>query len=244
MKKRQRKKISYKTYILLISVFFFSIITHIYKNVILTYINTSIDTTLRFLCFSIDEININGCSQRVKKLITKELGISKNDIIFKLTKEQIQKNIEKVSWVTSCYVKKILPNIIDIHITEAEPIAIFQEEGKNWLIDKSGKKLETVIGRYNDLPIISGSKSNITIFKMLKTISAFPEINKNIETMTYIRERRWDLNISGIKIKLPEEDVDKSLYIVDLLLKNKKITKEKFTQIDLRNHENVVFKPH
>ena len=244
MKKRQRKKISYKTYILLISVFSFSIITHIYKNVILTYINTSIDTTLRFLCFSIDEININGCSRRVKKLITKELGISKNDIIFKLTKEQIQKNIEKVSWVTSCYVKKILPNIIDIHITEAEPIAIFQEEGKNWLIDKSGKKLETVIGRYNDLPIISGSKSNITIFKMLKTISAFPEINKNIETMTYIRERRWDLNISGIKIKLPEEDVDKSLYIVDLLLKNKKITKEKFTQIDLRNHENVVFKPH
>ena len=199
------------------------------------------DTLIDISGFKIKRIEISGASPKVSKLIRKKLQLSENnDSIFKKSSREIYTNVEKVSWVKSAIVRKNLPNIVKIDIVEAVPIAVFQHDAKSILIDGDGVFIEEVTEKPAGLPLISGLNANMKARQILDTISKFNEVNSRLETLSFVRERRWDISVSGIKIKLPEKDLEKALEVLTIILKSEKFNKNTIRLIDLRIPDSVI----
>ena len=186
----------------------------------------------------VKNISITGETSK----ISKNIGISIGENIFKISSLEIKNNIMKNNWVKSITVHKKLPNTINIHITQKSPIAIFQSNEKFYFISESGEIIEkTTLSSNYCLPIITGENSAQNVKFILETINKFDRIAKKLNSLSFIRQRRWDIIICrGITVKLPEENINHALEILSELLKNPAINKNRVSCIDLRVPENII----
>ena len=191
--------------------------------------------------FNLTKIDILGASPKVTKMINAKMPASKNDSIFSLSSAEIYNRITDIHWIKRAVVKKNLPNIIKIEIEEAKPIAIYQHDTKSILIDSDGKFLEEISAKPSDLPLVSGMNANKIVHKILEEIAKFRDIMDKLDSLSCIRERRWNITVAGIKVKLPEDNVSNALSTLDSLIKNGKLNKNEVSSIDLRLPGQIIF---
>lgn len=184
--------------------------------------------------FKLKSIEITGANPKIINIIRKRIHARTGNSILNISGAEVYNHIKNISWVKSALVKKRLPNIIKIEINEAIPIAIYQQNAKSILIDSEGQYLEEVSEKPAELPLVSGKNANKMVSEMLDTISKFRDIRERLEMLTYVRERRWDITISGIKVKLPEYNVEKALEMLDHFIKDDRMSKNNINSIDLR----------
>ena len=76
--------------------------------------------------------------------------------------------------------------------------------------------------------------------KILETNKNFA---KNIWSLTFINQRRWDLHFNqGLIVRLPSQDVIKAWQKIINLQTNYNILNLRLTEIDLRNPEQILGK--
>lgn len=240
-RKRKKQQKSKKKLILGISSVIFASGVYFFLPKIENIFFETCDSITHFAGFYVKNINITAADQKTKDLIKKNLGISEGENIFKLSIEEIYNNVMKIGWVKDATVSKNLPNVITIKVTEKSPIAVFQHNSKFTLVNESGDFIEDITEKPAELPVISGDEANLNIAEFLEIISKFKTVKDKINSLTYIRKRRWDIKIcGGIHVKLPENDIEKSLEILTILLKQGNINKNTVKAIDLRVPESVI----
>jgi cell division protein FtsQ len=200
-----------------------------------------IDTIVRGIGFRVENINIIGGNDKTVLDIRTNLKICKNDNIFKLSAKDMYEDVVKSRWVKFAIVRKNLPNSITITVQETSPIAIFQHDSIAELISEDGRCIEKVTTNQLQLPVVSGDKANENAHKILKIIAKYEIIAQGLESLVFIRERRWDMYVSGIKIKLPEQDIERAMNVLVILLRNRKINKTTTKTIDLRTSDSIIF---
>jgi cell division protein FtsQ len=201
---------------------------------------TFVVALLKDIGFVVEHINISGAGDKTEKLIEKHIDISRGDSILKVSACEIYSNIMKINWIKTAIVQKNLPNIINIKVEERMPIAVFQHDNKSTLIDREGFFIEDIKYRSINAPIIAGDNGNIKGKEIIDTISKFSIIREKLESLTFIRERRWDIVVAGIKIKLPEFETDEALEILSSLISTGRITKETVSALDFRIQNEII----
>ncbi|MDR1332795.1 MAG: FtsQ-type POTRA domain-containing protein [Holosporales bacterium] len=200
------------------------------------------DFIIRDIGFVVKDINISGATPRTSQLISRSLGITRGDNMFKLSVSEIYDNVTKSGWVKSATVQKNLPNIINIKINERVPIAIFQHDGVATLIDREGVLMEDTTSNREKLPIVSGDNANVKATSIISVISKFEVFKGKIDVIRLVRDRRWDITVSGLLVKLPEYGVDQAIEALAQIMGHRNISKDTASCIDLRIHGNVVIK--
>jgi cell division protein FtsQ len=189
--------------------------------------------------FIVKAINVSGVNRKSASLVLEGLAIRKGESMLKMSAKEICQHISSKSFVKSVIVSKNLPNIININIVEKEPIAIFQQNSKFFLIDKDGEIIEEVSSRERKLPVVIGDGSNLRAMQIVNEVSRFKYITSRIERMILVRKRRWDLVlIGGIRVKLPKKNVEKALEALSTLLNKDCIRGAK--TIDLRIDGDII----
>ena len=183
---------------------------------------------------TINQLDITGASPKVSEMIRHRLHINSNTSMLDISAEEIYNKVISISWIKEAIIKKHLPNVLQIHITETTPIAIYQQAGTSVLIDKDGKFLEEVQTKYKQLPLVSGLNAPSQVAQVLSIIKNYPNVYDHLEALTYVRERRWDLIVSGNKVNLPEKQETIALETLDHLLQSGKLNEVSGGQIDLR----------
>lgn len=210
------------------------------KNYIINFYEKSCDRISDISGFKIQKIEILGATSKVERMVRNKIKLQRNDPILEISSSEIYAKVTSIPWVKNAVVKKNLPNVIKIEIEEAQPIAIYQHNAKSILIDSDGHFLEEVSSRPAELPLVSGENANKVVCTILEEISKFEDIREKLEALSFIRERRWDLIISGVKVKLPENDINNALTILDILIKNNKLNKNIVNSVDLRLPGHVI----
>ena len=164
-------------------------------------------------------INISG-NNRVKKeeiiAIIEEakngLDKSKSDDYQPLIKKLILEIKKKSPWVDKVTIVRNMPNILEISITEYEPFAIWQNDGKKYITDKDGNiVLLDNIEEFKDLVILSGDGANSHAKSLFNIFVIDPELSDNVYSATWIGNRRWDIRFeNGLLIKLPETNISEA----------------------------------
>ncbi|MDR2598167.1 MAG: cell division protein FtsQ/DivIB [Holosporales bacterium] len=212
----------------------------------------SVDSTLKIAGFTVKSIDVQLVRDGLEPsdrtvLIThdaskllKSLGISKGDSIFKISSQQIYENIMADTSIRSAIVRKKLPNVIAITISLKIPIAIFQQGSSLILIDAQGSFIRDVTNNPPNYPLVVGDDANLSAKAILDTISQYEEIRKNLKSLAFIRKRRWNIEVSGLKVKLPEVGVEKALETLTILMRQPNINRKTVRYIDLRVPGSVI----
>ena len=189
--------------------------------------------------FKINQINIKGLSSTNNSKIYNEL----NNIFYKnillVGKDEIQKVISKYNIIEEYNIKKIYPSTIDIKIKPTKLIAKLSNNdqllvGSNGKIIKDKKNTEI-------LPYIFGEFNSKEFLIFKKNIDQSKFIFTEFKTLYFFPSSRWDiLTYDNILIKLPQDNISKSLDLAYKIINNIDLKSKKL--IDLRINNQLIVK--
>ena len=195
--------------------------------------------------FIIKNIEISGLNHLNKNEIIKIINAYNDINIFNVNIKNIYKEIKNNTWIKKASIEIIYPNTIKIFLTEKKPVAIWQNRYGNNLITKSGDVIfEKNLKEFkNYLPIVIGQDAHKNAHSILNILSINKDFVKNIWSLTYVNERRWDVHFNqGLTIRLPSDGVEKAWEKVLYLDKTFNILNLNLTELDLRNSSQILGK--
>lgn len=192
--------------------------------------------------FSIDDVTVTGRSHADAKALFTALGIKRGDPIFGFDTEAARKNIERVDWVKSATVTRLLPDAIRIDIAERKPFAVWQRGGELSVVDSDGKIItDNNVQAYANLPFIvgfGGAREAEDILHLMADTQ--PEFLARVRAFVRVGDRRWNLRLeNGVDVKLPEVGVEKALADIVALDAQYKILSRDIESVDLRLPDRV-----
>ncbi len=176
------------------------------------------------------EVNNNFLLEKIKGL--------KLENIFFINENDINHIIESNSLVEKYDIFKIYPSSLYINIQKTKFLARINKNGKNLIVGSNGKLSNNKI--YNEnLPFIFGNPQIEEFLKFKQIIDNSKIEYKEIKSLYYFGTGRWDLVLNNdITIKLPEENIEKSLKLVFEFLNSNEI--DGFKVIDARIKNQII----
>lgn len=118
----------------------------------------------------------------------------------------------QLAWVDQVMITRNMPNILNIEITEFEPFAIWQNDGKKYVTDKKGNLVSIEnLDEFQHMVILSGKGANIHAQSLFNIFTIDPNLSSNVYSATWIGNRRWDIRFeNGLLIKLPESNISEA----------------------------------
>jgi cell division protein FtsQ len=160
----------------------------------------------RAIDLRVQTIEVHGQSNTPEPLLRAALGVSKGDPILGFSVEGARQRIETLSCVEHVAVERRLPGTIYVDITERRPYAIWQNQGKFQLIDRTGEVVTNEdVATFADLPLVVGIGAPAHAADMLTALAAVPDIKSRVAALVRVGGRRWNLQLkNNITVMLPE----------------------------------------
>ena len=184
--------------------------------------------------FKINQINIVGLSSPDISKIYNELNNLFYKNILLVGKDEIQKVISKYNIIEEYSVKKIYPSTISINIEPTKFVA--RLSGNNHLVGTNGKLIDD---KENNeiLPYIFGEFNSRDFLNLKKDITHSKFTFTEFKTLYFFPSNRWDiLTYDDILIKLPQNNVSKSLNLAHKLVGNIDFKNQNLIDLRINNH--------
>ena len=184
----------------------------------------------------VNDIFVEGRENTQTKDILKVVNIQRGDSVYKVNPESIKTGLETLPWIRSATVQRRLNGVFYIRLAEKQPIALWQNSSKLFLIDEKGNIIDKVDPKTTkDLIIVIGEKAPVEAKKLLTQLSQLPDLYNKVMAATYVSNRRWDLILKNkVKIQLPENNIAEALTNLAKLDKQHQITDGRVLTIDIR----------
>ena len=186
----------------------------------------------------VNKINIKGLINADSSKILSEL----NDLFYKnillINKEEIQKVMNKYNIIEEYSIKKVYPSTININIKPTKLVA--RLSSNNQLVGANGK---LIIGNRNNekLPYIFGEFNSEDFLNIKKKIEQSNFTFTQFKILYFFPSNRWDiLTYDNILIKLPRNNITKSLDLAHKIIISNDLKNKNF--IDLRMNNNLILK--
>mgnify|MGYP001194165885 FL=1 len=158
--------------------------------------------------------------------------------LFHLDKLKVRELLNSNNLIEEYVISKRYPSSLEIKIIETELLALLNKRGKSFYIGSNGKLIEAE-DMVKNLPYIFGDP-NIDKFLSLKRMIDSSKLDYNdVENLFFFPSGRWDIETSsGVLIKLPIKNIEKSLELSLNLLDYKQFYNIK--SIDARPRNQVI----
>jgi cell division protein FtsQ len=186
--------------------------------------------------FSINAIEIRGLAEADSTEISDRIDVSRTGSLVMLDAEFARRRIAEIPWVADVTVRKIYPNRVVVDLTERQPFALWQDDGRVSVVDRTGAVMSDVIlTRHAGLPLVVGAGANTRVGEAVDMMNAVSTLRPKIRAAVLVADRRWNLmTVDGVEILLPEEDPKAALARVADLQASKKILDRDVVAVDLR----------
>lgn len=192
--------------------------------------------------FAVKEIIVEGRQQTSKAALSDAIGIGMGAPILSFDPIAAQQRIAKMSWVATVAVERLLPDTIFVHMTERQPLARWQHEGRTVVIDLQGQELpDADLNQFAELPLVVGASAPSETKNLLDALKPYPAITEKLTAAVRVSERRWDLHLqSKVVVRLPETGMPGALKTLSELITEKKILERDISAIDLRLPDRMI----
>jgi len=195
--------------------------------------------------FRLTSVHVEGATRDAQADILRASGLMRNQPILGLNLDAVRGKVEKVGWVKSARVVRLLPDSLVISVVQRDAAAVWQHGGRSFVVDAQGRPIpEADAGRFAELPLVVGEGANVSAAQILPMIRARPRLLQQLEALVRVDDRRWDLRLKdGGLIQLPAEGEESALIQLDQLDQKARILDLGFSRIDLRDPEMVAVRP-
>lgn len=192
----------------------------------------------------VQDVVIEGRANTPEPLLRAAIGVSKGDPILGFSVEQARARIETLSWVEHATVERRLPGTVVVYLQERRPFAVWQNQGKFVLVDRSGQVVNQDVSQFRKLPLIVGAGAPVAAAVLLDALTDRPALAEKVSASVRVGERRWDLHMtSGIDVMLPEGHEAAALDRLIALQQQHAVLDRPLLAIDMRLPDRLVLRP-
>lgn len=192
--------------------------------------------------YALRTLEIDGRRETPKQDVMLALGALKGDAILDIDLEAARQRIVDLPWVTAAVVERRLPDTLRVILTEADPLALWQENGIFHLVSRTGDVLTvTDVARFGKLPVIVGKAAPQRAGELFAMLATEPRMQARITHATLVGNRRWNLRTdNGVDIKLPEVNPAAAWMRLASLERQQHLLDRDVSIIDLRQADKLV----
>ena len=201
----------------------------------------------------------NGKDNEMEKFVGVKAGQTN---LFSIDLQRVCDSLRTQPSIDSVTASRLLPDTLLINIVERIPRAFLYNSNSTLLVDSSGNVMDsrTCVNLRRNLPVITGFKSD----KRPLPGDEMPQLKQSLELLMLVVKKYPDIKILKITLGTPKElqmsfmsptsDIplnaifprakfDEKLMVLRETLKQRKISNNPATTIDLRFEGQVVLKP-
>jgi cell division protein FtsQ len=212
---------------------------------ITTWINSAenkVEDSLVDAGITVDQIIIEGAFQTPKEVIYEASGVTIGEPLLATNINAIKDQVEQLTWIKVATISRRLPDGVLISVEEHRPAALWQLDNKLWVLSDEGVRITDLgLEAFADLPMISGIGADQALERLLNAVSQNIDLFNRVETASWIGGRRWDLILkNGIKIMLPEEDINEAWQNLIEFERDEKLLARNILAVDFRIKDKTV----
>ena len=186
----------------------------------------------------ISKINVEGLSEVKNTEVINSLNFLKINNLFFLDKIKVQKTLNSNNLIQKYTVYKKYPSTLNIKIEKTKFLAQIKNDKGSFFLGSNGRLIKTNDLR-EDIPFIFGN-FKIENFLLFKKEIDDSELDFNsIKNLFFFKSGRSDIKTkSGLIIKLPKENIKKSLNLVVNFINQK--SEIEMSVIDIRQNNQII----
>lgn len=191
--------------------------------------------------FRISEVALRGERQLSRAQVLGIAGITGRSSLLFLDPATARRRLLANPWIAEATVLKLYPGRLRIEVKERKPFALWQKDGKVYIIAEDGTVLESFVPeRFASLPLVVGQGAEHAAPAFLALIARYPAIASRLKASVLVADRRWDLYLKDdLVISLPEAHPEAALRLLTDLDRSKKLLSRDIVAIDLRLPDRV-----
>ncbi len=199
------------------------------------------DTAAIAAGFPIASVSLSGERHVSRTDIFAAAGVTDHTSLLFLDVEAARARLQAIPWIAEATVRKLYPDRLQITLTEREPFALWQVDGKISIVGADG----TVIGPLSDqkfatMPFVVGRGAAAKAKVFLGMLDRYPALREQVRASILVADRRWNLKLAnGIDVRLPERNVEAALDTLATLDRDKSLLTRDITAVDLRLPDRV-----
>jgi cell division protein FtsQ len=203
------------------------------------------DRQLTDLGFGLAQIHLQGASPQAQREILQAAGLRRGAPVLTMDLDALRGRVEKVAWVKTARVIRLLPDTLVIAIEQRPLIAVWEHAGAIAVVAADGTVVANADpAHYAGLPLIVGDGANLAAAAIVPGVWARPGLRDRLEALVRVDGRRWDLRLKdGGLIQLPADGQDAALARLDDLDRKSRVLQLGLARIDLRDPDMVVVRP-
>src|SRR5262249_2242274 len=131
--------------------------------------------------FRITGIALTGNKHLNREEILARAGVTGNTSLLFFDVAGARGRLLDDPWIAEATIQKLYPNRLQITLTEREPFALWQKNGRVSVIGTDGIILESFVSRpFLPLPLVVGRGAEARAKEFLDLLARFPEIRDNV----------------------------------------------------------------
>jgi cell division protein FtsQ len=199
------------------------------------------DAGANALGFHIAQITVSGQRQMTPRQVFTVAGLTSTSSLPFFDLADARDRLMANPWIAEASLKKFYPGRLEITVVERDAFALWQNEGKVWVIAADGAILQAYDDpAFSSLPLVVGEGAGKRAKEFLAIIAAEPQIAQNIRAAILVAERRWNLRLkNGVDIRLPESNVSAALQTLLKLDREQNLLARDIVAVDLRLPDRV-----
>jgi cell division protein FtsQ len=181
-------------------------------------------------------VSLSGQRQVGREEIFRAAGVTDHSSLLFLDVAQARAKLEAMPWIAEAQVRKLYPDRLQITITEREPFALWQSQGKVAVIAADGTVLSAAVEpRLATLPFVVGNGAAAKARGFLAVLDQFPAIRDQVRASILVGDRRWNLRLkNGIDVRLPDSNIEQALDTLTRFDREKRLLTRDIASVDLR----------
>ncbi|MBL8788950.1 MAG: cell division protein FtsQ/DivIB [Rhizobiales bacterium] len=189
-----------------------------------------------------EDIRISGLMHHDPAVVLDHIGVRPGASLVGFNADEARILLESLDWVSDAEVRRTFPNSLEITLNERQPFAIWQKDGNYAVIDRNGVEMSGLNPlSLRQLPLVTGKGANVAVADYVNQMEAIPALMQKVQAAARVGERRWTLYLdNGVKIDLPEANMDAALHRVAELDAKQNILSKGIREIDLRTKDRIV----
>ncbi len=145
----------------------------------------------------------------------------------------------------SASIERRLPGTLFVHLVERHPLAVWQHDGKQELIDRDGAVIPVKdLSRFAKLPtVVGGDQARHGAAALLDMLASEPDLAARVTAAIRVDDRRWNLRIdNAIDVMLPEDDAAGAWARLAKLERDNRLLQRDVQIVDMRLPDRLVMR--
>lgn len=192
----------------------------------------------------VTDIEVEGRQTTDAATIIAALAAKRGTPILAVSPSRARQKLESLPWVRSATIERRLPGTLFVRLVERQPLAVWQHDGRQELIDRQGEVIPVKdLSRFARLPTVVGPDANKEAAALIDMLAREPKLAARVTAAVRVDDRRWNLRIdNAIDVLLPEEDPAGAWARLAALDRTQRLLQRDIETVDMRLPDRLVLR--